>query len=95
MYVVNLLDCLLEFLTVPLSHEVMCDTPVLTAAKVMSPGDNVKLFGINKLTEGITTRVGLSHTRRYYIYIRQRPHVFLKVNLPMLWLVTYNMSHPF
>ena len=40
---------------VPLSH--MCDTPVLTTATVVSPGDGTKLLGINKhcqLTEGIT-----------------------------------------
>ena len=45
----------LRHTTVPLSH--MCDTPVLTATKVMSPGDGIKLVGINKhcqLIEGIT-----------------------------------------
>ena len=72
-------------LTVPLSH--MCDTAVLTAITVMSPGVGTKVVGINKhcqLTEGIYN-LSMTVTHAPVGTIKQWPPVLLEINLPMLW----------
>ena len=72
----------------------MCYTPVLTTATVMSPGDGIKVVGINKhcqLTEGITTWAWLSHMHLLVLSI-DGGHLHVKWSKALVSPLSFNTT---